>query len=76
MTKFLNSVNVLLSSLTAISKCAFELLGESPSNEPVLSSKSPLSESNNSLGFSANCARVAVTLDVWTAPISITLANS
>ena len=67
-----------MSSDNAISKCAFELAGESPSNEPVASSKfvNPRPPSNNSLGFSANWVNEAVTLAVCTAPMSMTLEKS
>ena len=65
-----------MSSDNAISKCAFELAGESPSNEPVALSNNPVLESNKSLGFSANWVNEAVTLAVCTAPMSMTLEKS
>ena len=76
ITKVLKSVYVLLSSLVAISKCALQLAGVSPSKLELASSKSPLLLSNKSSGLSADCVNDAVILAVCFAPISITLANS
>ena len=67
---------VELSSLVAISKCASQLAGVSPSKLDEALSKLPDLLSNKSSGFLADCVNEAVTLTVYFAPISITFANS
>ena len=76
ITKPLKSVNVVLSSLVAISKWALQFAGVSPSKFELASSKFPDLPSNKSSGLSDVWVKDAVILEVCFAPISITLANS
>ena len=59
----------------AISICALQFAGASPSKFEAPSSKFPVLESNKSSIFSAVCVIEAVTLTVCVAPTSITFAN-
>jgi len=59
----------------AISKCALELAGVSPSKLEFCESNNPVLLSNKSSGSSEVCFKVAVILTVCLAPISTTSAN-
>ena len=75
ITNVLKSVYVELSSDVAISICALQLAGVSPSKLEEAESKLPLLLSNKSSGLSDVCVKDAVILAVCLAPISITSAN-
>jgi hypothetical protein len=66
----------MLSFDNAISKCALQLAGVSPSKLEPASSKFPVLKSNKSSKLSEVCVIEAVTLEVWTAPMSIGFANT